>query len=115
MKRFALLVKVLDLANLLYTDKLKPRVDNLNLIKSMNEDVDKFNGNHGYLNSCLGNLSTLTKDNPLNGQDALDCGLIKKVNGQVSNIVREGPEQYEANKDKNEDDENGYLKTCYNL
>ena len=110
-----LMSKVLDLANLLYTDKLKPKVNNLNLIKSMNEDIDKFNGNHGYLNSCLGSLSTLTKDNPVNGQEALDCGLIKKVNGQVSSIVREGPEQYEANKDSNEDDQNGYLKTCYNL
>ena len=110
-----LMSKVLDLANLLYTDKLKPRVDNLKLIKSMNDDIDKFSGKHGYLNSCLSALSTLTKDNPLNGQEAIDCELIKKLNGRVSNIVRDGPEKYEENKDNNEEDENGYLKTCYNL
>ena len=110
-----LMSKVLDIANLLYTDKLKPRVDNLKLIKSMNDDIDKFNGKHRYLNSCLSALSTLTKDNPLNGQEAIDCELIKKLNGHVSNIVRDGPEKYEENKDNNEEDENGYLKTCYNL
>ena len=111
----ALMSKVLDIGNLFYTDKLKPRVDNLNLIKSMNNDIDKFNDNHGYLNACLGSLSTLTKDNPINGQEALDCGLIKKINDKVSNIVKDGPEKYEQNKDNNEEDENGYLKTCYNL
>ena len=110
-----LMSNVLDIGNLLYTDKLKPRIDNLNLIKSMNNDIDKFNGNHGYLNSCLGSLSTLTKDNPVNGQEALDCGLIKKLNGHVSSIVKDGPEKYEQNKDNNEEDQNGYLKTCYNL
>ena len=109
-----LMSKVLDLGSLLYTDKLKPRIDNLCLIKSMNNDIDSFNGNHDYLNSCLSSLSTLTKDNPLNSQEALDGGLFQKLNSQVSNIVKEGPEVYEENKSINEG-ENGYLKTCYNL
>ena len=110
-----LMSKVLDLGDLLYTDKLKPRVDNLNLINSMNNDIDKFKGNHGYINSCLGSLNTLTKDNPKNGKEAIDSGLIKKLNDQVSTIVKEGPEKYEQNRDNNEEDENGYLKTCLNL
>ena len=52
-------------------------------------------------------LSTLTKDNPENGQAALDSGLLQKLNNQVSNIVKEGPAENE--------DENNYLQTCYNL
>ena len=111
-----LMCKVLDLGTILYNDeKLKPRVDNLCLLKSMNDDIEKFNGNHQYLNSCLGCLSKLTKDNPINGQEALDSGVIQKLNVQVSNIVKDGPEKYDENKDNNEDDENGYLKTCFNL
>ena len=110
-----LMCKVLDLGNLLYTDNLKPRVDALQLIKIMNDDIDTFKGNHAYLNSCLNLLSKLTKDNPMNAKQALDSGLLRKLNLQVSNIVQEGPEKYEANKDKDEEDENGYLKTCYNL
>ena len=110
-----LMCEVLNLGDLLYKDNLKPRVENLQLIKIMNDDIDSFKGNHGYLNSCLNLLSKLTKDNPMNAKQALDSGLLKKLNLQVSNIVQEGPEKYEANKDNNEEDENGYLKTCYNL
>ena len=40
-----LMCEVLDLGNLLYTDRLKPRVDNLQLIKNMNDDIDSFKGN----------------------------------------------------------------------
>ena len=57
----------------------------------MEEDIDKFSGKYGYLNSFLSVLSTLTIndiDNPINGQAALDCELIKKLNGRVSKIPR---------------------------
>ena len=80
----------------------------------MNNDLNTFKGDHDYLNSCLNTLSKLTKDSPVNGQEALDCGLLKQLNDEVSNIVQEGPEKYEENKGEHED-ENGYLKTCYNL
>ena len=102
-----LMSKVLDLGNVLYKGKLKPKVNTLNLIKSMNDDIDRFNSDRDYLNSCMNALSTLTKDNPENGQVALDCGLLQKLNNQVSNIVKEGPAENE--------DENNYLQTCYNL
>jgi len=109
-----LMCKVLDLATLLNTEHMKPRIEELGLIKSMNSDLIKFKGDHDYLNSCLNTLSKLTKDSPVNGQEALDCGLLKALNDEVSHIVEEGPEKYEDNKGDNED-ENGYLKTCYNL
>ena len=109
-----LMCKVLDLATLLNTDRYKPKVDEIGLIKSMNNDLNTFKGDHDYLNSCLNTLSKLTKDSPVNGQEALDCGLLKQLNDEVSNIVQEGPEKYEENKGEHED-ENGYLKTCYNL
>lgn len=109
-----LMSKVLDLGTTLHTDKLKPKVNELNLIKSMNNDINKFNGDHKYLNSCLNTLSKLTKDSPINGQESLDCGLLQKLNEQVSNIVKEGPEKYEEKKGANEEG-NGYLKTCLNL
>ena len=112
-----LMSKVLNLSGRLYKDeKTKPKIEELNLIEGMNKDIDKFKGNHGYLNSCLNNLSKLTKEEASNGQKALNCGLLKKLNDQVSTIVKEGPEKYEEKKDSNEDDdENGYLKTCHNL
>ena len=110
-----LMCNVLDLATILNEDKnLKQKVDNLHLIKNMSDDIVKFNGNHQYLNSCLNCLSSLTKDNPINGQEAIDSGLMKNLNVEVSNIIEEGPEKYEENKD-NDEDENGYLKTCFNL
>ena len=112
-----LMSKVLNLSSKLYnSEKLKPKVDELNLVEGMNKDIDKFKDNHGYLNACLNNLSKLTKEDAINGQKALNCGLLKKLNDEVSTIVKEGPEKYEEKKDSNEDeDENGYLKTCHNL
>ena len=111
-----LMSKILSLSKLLYNDKLKSKIDGLNLIEQMNKDIDKFKGNHQYLNSCLNILSKLTKEDASNGQKALNIGLLKKLNDQVSAIVKEGPQKYEEKKDPNEeDDENGYLKTCYNL
>ena len=80
----------------------------------MNNDINKFKEDHDYLNPCLYTLSRLTKDSPVNGQEVLDCGLLKLLNDEVSNIVQEDPEKYEENKGDNKD-ENGYLKTCYNL
>lgn len=38
----------------------------------------------------LGLLSNLTKDNPINDQEAIDYGLIKQLNEKVSNIVKDG-------------------------
>ena len=111
----ALMSKVLDISSELYTDKLKSRVNNLNLIKSMNDDIDNFKNNHGYIISCLNALNKLSKDNPENGQEIIDCQLLKKLNEKISDIIKEGPEKYEENKNNNEEDENGYLKTCYNL
>ena len=58
------------------------------------------------------------KEDPINGQNALNNGLLTKLNDQVSTIIKEGPEKYEEKKDPEEDDEedeNGYLKTCHNL
>ena len=111
-----LMSKVLLLSKKLYNDKLKPKIDGLNLVDGMNKDIDKFKGDHEYLNACLNNLAKLTKEDPSNGQKALNCGLLQKLNDQVSPIVKEGPEKYEEKKDSNEDDdENGYLKTCHNL
>lgn len=46
----------------------------------MNNDIDNFNGNYDYLNSCLSLLSILTKDNLLNSQEALNYGLLQKLN-----------------------------------
>ena len=37
-----LMCKVLDLANLLHIYKLKPKVDNLELFKSMNDDISNI-------------------------------------------------------------------------
>ena len=111
-----LMSKVLLLSGRLYNDKLKPKIDSLNLVEGMNKDIDKFKGNHGYVNACLNNLSKFTKEDAENGQKALNSGLLKKLNDQVSVIVKEGPEKYEEKKDVNEEEgENGYLKTCYNL
>jgi len=111
-----LMSKVLLLSGRLYNDKLKPKIDSLNLVEGMNKDIDKFKGNHGYVNACLNNLSKFTKEDAENGQKALNSGLLKKLNDQVSVIVKEGPEKYEEKKDANEEEgENGYLKTCYNL
>ena len=111
-----LMSKVLLLSGKLYNEKLKPKIDSLNLVDGMNKDIEKFEGNHDYLNSCLNNLAKFTKEDASNGQKALNCGLLKKLNDQVSAIINEGPEKYEEKKDSNEnDDENGYLKTCHNL
>ena len=110
-----LMTKVLDLSSNLYTKKISPRVDNLNLFDSMSNDINNFKNNHGYLNSCLAMLNLLTKDNPENTKKAIDSGLLQKLNDELSQIVKDGPEKYEANKGSNEEDQNGYLKTCYNL
>ena len=112
-----LMSKMLKLSGKLYSnEKIKPKIDELKLVEGMNKDIDKFKGNHRYLNACLNNLSKLTKEDATNGQKALDIGLLQKLNDQVSTVVKEGPEKYEQKKDNNEDDdENGYLKTCYNL
>ena len=45
----------------------------------------------------------------------IDSGLLQKLNDELSQIVKDGPEKYESTKGNNEEDENGYLKTCYNL
>ena len=110
-----LMTKVLDLSSNLYTKKISPRVDNLNLFDSMGNDINNFKNNHGYLNSCLAMLNLLTKDNPENTKKAIDSGLLQKLNDELSQIVKDGPEKYESTKGNNEEDENGYLKTCYNL
>ena len=112
-----LMSKMLLLSSKLYSnEKIKPKIDELNLVEGMNKDIDKFKDNHRYLNACLNNLSKLTKEDATNGPKALDIGLLQKLNDQVSKVIKEGPEKYEQKKDNNEDeDENGYLKTCYNL
>ena len=111
----SLMSKVLDIGELLYTDKLKSRIDNIGLIKSMNDDFDKFKGNQNYLNSCLNILNTIINKNPANGQEVIDCKLLKKINGYISDIIREKSGKNESTYDENEKDENEYLKICYNL
>ena len=103
---------VLDIGTNLYpVDKYKPNVENLKLLKSINNDIPKFKTDHQYLNSALNCISTLTRDNPYNGQEALNCGLFQSLNSEVSKLIKEGPEKYDQ---KNEGDEpNGYLKTCF--
>ena len=106
-----LMSKVLGLGTMLYNnEKLRQRVDGLDLIHSMNADMDKFSGDHDYLNACLGLLSQLTLNNPMNGQEALNCGLIQKINAAASTIIRNGPEKY-----GHDDGAKAYLRTCLNL
>ena len=117
-KTAPLMSKVLLLSGKLYNDKYRNKIDDMNLIEGMNKDIDKFKGNHTYLNACLNNLGKFTKEDPINGQNALNNGLLTKLNDQVSTVIKEGPEKYEEKRDPEEDDEedeNGYLKTCHNL
>jgi len=109
-----LMAKVLDLVTNLYSvDKYKPNIENLKLLKSINNDMPKFKNDHDYLNSALNCISALTKDNPYNGQETLNCGLFQSLNNEVSNLLKDGPEKFDQ---KNDGDEaNGYLKTCLNL
>ena len=68
-----LMSKVLDIgANLYNTDKLKPKVDKLGLLKSINNDIKRFKNDNDYLNSALNCISTLTKNNPFNAQEVMD-------------------------------------------
>ena len=108
--------KVLDVCANLYTcETLKPRVEGLHLLRSINNDMPRFKNDHQYLNSALNCLSLMTKDNPYNGQEAINCGLFKTLNDEVSKVLKDGPEKYANNKDKEDEDPNGYLKTCFNL
>ena len=113
-----LMSKVLDIASNLYsTDSLKPRIENLKLLKSISNDIPKFKNDHQYLNSALNCLSMMAKDNPGNGQEAINSGLFQILNNEVSKVLKDGPEKYSQNKDNpnQEEDPNGYLKTCFNL
>ena len=111
-----LMSKVLDVCANLYTcETLKPRVEGLHLLRSINNDMPRFKNDHQYLNSALNCLSLMTKDNPYNGQEAINCGLFKTLNDEVSKVLKDGPEKYANNKDKEDEDPNGYLKTCFNL
>lgn len=77
-ERTALMSKMLHLSGKLYSsEKIKPKIDELNLIEGMNKDIDKFGGNHRYLNACLNNLAKLTKEDATNGPKALDIGLLQ--------------------------------------
>ena len=106
-----LMCKVLALGDNLYRGKIKPKVNSLNLIQSMSNDIDKFGSDNNYLNACLHSLGNLTRDCPENAQLALDSGLIKKLNNKVQDVIRDGP-AYQENKTDQGDD---YLQTCYNL
>ena len=113
-----LMSKVLDIGSNLYNnDKLKPKVEKLGLLKSINNDFPKFKNDHQYLNSALNCISTLTKDNPFNTQEVMNDGLFKNLNDEVTKILKDGPEKYDQKKDKDDsqDEPNGYLKTCFNL
>ena len=89
-------------------------VNNLKLLKSINNDIPKFKDDHQYLNSALNCISVMSKDDPFNGQEAVNCGLFQNLNNEVSKLLKDGPEKYEEKK-KPEEDPNGYLKTCFNL
>ena len=110
-----LMSKVLDIGTMLYPiEKYKPLVNNLKLLKSINNDIPKFKDDHQYLNSALNCISVMSKDDPFNGQEAVNCGLFQNLNNEVSKLLKDGPEKYEEKK-KPEEDPNGYLKTCFNL
>ena len=59
-----LMCKVLALGDNLYRSKIKPKVNSLNLIQSMSNDIDKFCSDHNYLNACLNSLDNITRDSP---------------------------------------------------
>ena len=113
-----LMSKVLDIGTNLYgTESLKPKVEDLKLIKSISNDINKFKNNKQYLNSAINCINALSKDNPFNCQEVINCGLFEILNNEVSKVLKDGPENYDQNKDKpnEEADPNGYLKTCFNL
>ena len=51
----------------------------------------------------------MSKDDPFNGQEAVNYGLFQNLNNEISKLLKDGPEKYEEKK-KPEEDPNGYLK-----
>ena len=95
-----LMSKVLDIGTNLYgTESLKPKVEDLKLIKSISNDINKFKNNKQYLNSAINCISVLSKDNPFNCQEVINCGLFENLNNEVSKVLKDGPENYDQNKD----------------
>jgi hypothetical protein len=80
--------KVLDIGTNLYpVEKYNPMVNNLKLLKSINSDIPKFKDDHQYLNSPLNCISIMSKDDPCNGQEALNFGLFENLNNEVSKLL----------------------------
>ena len=103
--------KCLILGGLLYSSKHAPKIDNIDLIKNMNDDIDLYKEDENYVNTCLNTLYILA--NKPNLQKALDIGLLKKLNDLVLKTKDELENQ--QNEENENLDTNANLKNIYNL
>ena len=107
-----LMSKCLTLGGLLYNSKHAPKVDNIDLIKNMNNDMDRFKDDVPYVNTCLNTLAIIaTKPNC---KKAIDSGLLKKLNDQVSKLKGE-PDTGRTVDKGSVSNPNEYIKSIFNL
>ena len=107
-----LMSKCLILGGLLYNTKHGPKVDNIDLVKNMNNDLDLFKDDGPYINTCLNTLNILA--NKPNIKKAVDIGLLKKLNDQVWK-VKDVPANKGTHRQTIPPDPNANLKAIYNL
>lgn len=107
-----LMSKCLILGGLMYDSKHAPKVDNIDLIKNMNNDINMFKDDVPYVNTCLNTLTTLA-NKQLNCQKAINSGLVKQLNDQVSKFKEDDSDKTIGKGSSNNN--NDYIKSIFNL
>jgi hypothetical protein len=89
-----LMVKALNLICLLYNQNSCQNLDKLQLLESMNNDMDIFSTNEEYILSILNCLNIIIKINPQNIDRCFEIDLIKKIKKSVYELSRDNTEKY---------------------
>ena len=89
-----LMVKTLNLVCLLYNQNNYQKLDKLQLLDYLNNDMEIFSTDEEYILSALNCLCILIKNNPQNIERCFEIDLIKKIKKMIYDLSRENPEKY---------------------
>ena len=89
-----LMVKILNLACLLYNPNNRQKVDKLKLLESINQDIEIFSIDEDYLSSALNCLRILIKNNPQNIESCFEIKLVKTIKKTIKELAKESPGKY---------------------
>ena len=89
-----LMTKIFEIISVLYTYNNKEKIENLNLIESININIKKFSFDSEYIYSAINCLVIIIKNNPKLVDECFNSELITNIRIIINNYAKETPSNY---------------------